>query len=220
MTLLRLHGWRLALVASAVFLVLGGRMHPEADAEDSLREELATMTADDGWVTGHSLIVVSALLLALGLWTAYRQRVWPADVRRPLLIGAVAVSLYLVETVAHLSAAVDSDALAHGHAAPVAWTHVGLSSVLYPLSGVAIAYLAWRMGRAWGGWRRGLTGIGVAAGLLHALSVPLTILFPDAELSPAFAGAAMLIALWSLVTGILGAPQVTAVPQRPREVLV
>ena len=208
MNTLRDHAWRLALVCSAVTLVLGGRMHPSADAEDPLREELAHMTADDSWVPGHTLIVVSTILLAIGLWSAYRRRVWPVGVRRALLLGAIAVSLYVVETFAHLGAVLDSDALAAGHAAPIAMTHVGLSSVLYPVTGWAIAMLAWSMARAWHGPRRYVVGIGVVAGLLHAMSVPLTIVMPDVELSGLFAGSAILIAVWSLGTGLVGAPRV------------
>ena len=212
MDIVSTHGWRLLLVASGVALALGGRMHPSADAKDSLRQELATMTADERWVPGHSLIVVSTVLLAAGLWVAYRRDVWPVSVRRPLLIACVAVSLYVLETVAHLAAVLDSDALADGHAAPVAWTHVGLSALLYPIAGWAIAYLSWAIARVWHGWRRVLVGVGIVAGLLHAFSVPVTILFPDFEASPLFAGAGILIALWSVFTGVVGAPRPALVP--------
>ena len=133
-----------------------------------------------------------------------------------LLIGAVAFSLYAVETVFHLMAFVDSDALAHGEAAPIAMTHVGLGALLYPISGWALVLLAASMGRAAGGWRWVPAVVGVVAGLLHALSVPMVILFPDVELTPMFAGAAMLIALWTLVLGLSGAPR-TAVRRTPAE---
>lgn len=207
MKTIRTHLWRICLVASGVLLALGGRMHPEADAKDSLREELATMTADERWVPGHSLIVVSTILLATGLWLAWRDRAWPERVQRTLAVGAAAVSLYFVETIAHLAAASDAHALAHGDAAPVAYTHVGLSIVLYPLTGIAVAALALAFARAQRGWRRGVVGLGVLAGTLHALSVPATLLLPDVELSPLFAGAGMSLAIWSLGTGLVGAPK-------------
>jgi hypothetical protein len=206
-TLLRTHGWRATLVASGVLLALGGRMHPSADAEDDLRTELATMTADDRWVPGHSLIVLSTVLLAAGLWWAFRTGAWPASVRRTLGLAAAAVTLYVVETVAHLAAAADAHALAHGDPAPVAMTHVGLSVVLYPVTGWAVVFLALAFGRAWRGWRRAVAAVGVLAGLLHAFSVPLTILFPDTEISPVFAGAGMSLALFSVLTGLAGAPR-------------
>jgi hypothetical protein len=137
-------------------------------------------------------------------------------VQRTLGIVAVVVSLYVVETVFHLAAVVDSEELAHGHAAPVAMTHIGLATVLYPVTGWAIVFLAWAFGRAWTGWRRGIAAVGVVAGLAHAFSVPLTLMFPRAELSPVFAVAGMALALFSLATGLVGAPQwqPAVVPER------
>ena len=46
--------------------------------------------------------------------------------------------LYLIEAVFHLAAVVDSDALARGDAAPVAFTHMGLALVLSPVAGLAV----------------------------------------------------------------------------------
>ena len=219
MDMLRTYGWRLALIGSGIALLAGGRMHPDADAEDSLREELATMTADDAWVLGHSLIVVSTVLLATGLWLARRRDVWPERVRPALAFATWAVSLYVLETLFHLGAVVDSDALHDGRAAPVAFIHVGLSAALYPLAGWAVARLALSLGRAWGGLRWGVAAFGVAAGGLHLASVPFALLFPDREATPLFAGSAVLLALWSVGTGVVGVGTRTtaAVPAR-REV--
>jgi len=219
MNTLRTHGWRLILVLSAVVLLAGAPQHPSSEATDSLRDELATMTADDAWVPAHSLIVVSTVLLALGLWTAYRQRVVPTSVQRTLGIAALAVSLYVVETVAHLAAVVDSDALADGHSAPLAFGHIGLASFLYPITGWALVFLALALGRAWSGWRRVVAVVGVVAGILHAFSVPLTILFPDTEFTPVFAGAAMSIAVFTLGIAVAGAPRRATEPSRTAELV-
>ncbi len=210
MNLLHTHGWRIALILSAIAMIIGGPMHPSSDAEDSMREELAVMTAGEGWVLGHSLIVVSTVLLVIGLALALRSDVWPA-VRRPIRIAVVAYALYAIETVFHLMAFVDSHALAHGGSAPIAMSHIALGAVLYPVSGAALVYLAWSMGQAAGGWRRIPMVVGIVAGVLHALSVPLVLLLPDAELSPMFASAAMLTALWTLVLGLTGAPRAAMV---------
>lgn len=217
--ILHAHGWRLLLVVSGVLLALGGRMHPGADAEDDLRTELATMTADERWVPGHSLILASTILLATALWWAWRTDAWPAPVRRTLRWTAVAVSLYVVEAVMHLLAVTDSDALAHGHSAPVAMTHVGLSVVLYPVTGVSLALLAWSFGKAWGGWRRPIAALGIVSGLAQAFSVPATVLFPDAELSPMFATAGLTLAAFSVLTGLVGAPRRSAVEVRHAELV-
>jgi len=214
------HGWRLMLVASGVLLAAGGRMHPESDARDPLRQELATMTAADGWVPGHTLVVLSTILLAAGLWTALRGRAWPPPVTGALRLAAIAFSLYAVETVFHLAAAVDAHALAHGGAAPIAWTHIGLAVLLYPPAGLALAWLALTFGRAWRGPRRLIAVPGVVAGVLHAVSVPATVLFPDVEFTPVFAGAALLLALFSVATGLAGAPAAAPAPRTSRKAAV
>ncbi len=204
MQFLNTHAWRLAFVASGAAMVVGGRTHPDADAKEPLRQELATMTSDDAWMFSHSLIVLSTALLATGLWLAYRGRSWPTSTHRALRLAAIAVSIYVVETVFHLASKVDTESLRDGDVAPVAFTHIALSIVLYPISGVAIAYLAWKVLLATRSPRWLVAVPGVAGGVLHALSVPLVLLFPDTELTAAFAGAAILIALWSLGTGLVG----------------
>ncbi|MFC7489899.1 MULTISPECIES: hypothetical protein [unclassified Knoellia] len=204
MTTLRTHGWRLALVLAGVLIALGGRLHPDAESTDPLRQELATMTAHENWVPGHALIMFGTFALVAGLWLARATGVW-AEARRALTVAAVAMSLYAVETVFHLAASVDAHALAHGDAAPVAFTHVGLSVVLYPLAGGALAALGVRLVRTLSGVRRIPPLLAVVAGVMHGLSVPATLLLPDAELSPMFAIGGMGMALWAIGSGLLGA---------------
>ena len=91
MTDLSHHGWRIALVTSGVIAAAGGPMHPSSDAEDPIRDELATMTADPSWVPGHSLIVVSTVLLAVGLWGAWRSQAW-SRAGRVVQLAAVALT--------------------------------------------------------------------------------------------------------------------------------
>ena len=201
----RPQGWRLALLASGATLLAGGPMHPDSDAAGSIREELATMTADDMWVPGHTLLVAGTVLLVVGLWMARRRQVWPQATGRPLAVAVVALSLYAVETVVHLAAVVDSHALHAGHAAPIAFTHLGLAAVLYPVSGLAVVYLAGTLARVQGGLRRAVALLGVAGGLAHAVVVPLTFLSPDTEFTPLFAVAGVLLALWALGTAATGA---------------
>jgi hypothetical protein len=179
-------------------------MHPEADAAEPLRQELATMTEDPDWVRSHTLIVVSTVLLATGLWLAIRRGDWPTAVRRPLLIAAIAWTAYVVETVFHLASAVDTEALRDGAAAPVAFTHIGLALILYPVSGAAIAWLGARTFAVAELPGKAVALVAVLAGLAHAVSVPLTVLLPDAEISPLFAAAAVLLAVWSVLTSVVG----------------
>ncbi len=201
----RLFGWRIALVASGAVSLAGGALHPDSDAADPLREELAVMTADPRWVPGHSLLVLGTLLLVGALYMARLQRVWPRATDRAVLVATVAFALYAVETVFHLAAAVDADALHEGHAAPVAFTHIGLAAVLYPVSGTALVVAAVTLGRALGGPARLVAALGVVGGVAHAAAVPLLLLFPDLEVTPLFAASGVLTALWAIGTGVVGA---------------
>lgn len=195
--------WQLALVASGLLAAVGGGMHPDVAAEgNTAREELAVMTANDAWVPGHTLLALSVALLAVGLWGARRSGRWPgAD--QALKVGVVAVLLYLVEAVMHTAAAVDADNLAHDHSAPVAMTHLALAAFLYPLSGAAIVWMANAIGAEWGRLRF-LSALGIVGGCVHAVVVPMTLLLPDTDTTPLFAIAGITVAVWSLVTGLIG----------------
>jgi hypothetical protein len=201
--------WRIAFVASGVAMLIGAPRHPESESTDSLRHELATMTSHDDWVLAHSFVVASTLLLAAGLWLAYRYQSWPERLHRALFGTALVVSAYVVETIFHLASAVDSDELHHGDAAPVAFTHIGLSIVLYPMTGFAIAFLSAKIFATVQLRRKPIAVLGMAAGVLHGVSVPLTLTFPDTEFTAVFAGAAMLLALWSVGTGLAGMGRAT-----------
>jgi hypothetical protein len=204
MDIVRDHGWRIALVLSGILTLAGGSMHPDAATKGSVRVELAQMTADDRWVPGHALIAVGTALLALGLWSAYRRHAWPASVLGALLVAAVAFSLYTVETVMHMLASVDSDALRTGDTAPVAMSHLALAAVLYPVSGLALAYLSIRIWKAGRTAHRVIAVIGVVGGLVHAASVPLTLLFQNSDFTSLFPAAAMLTTLWAVTLGLVG----------------
>lgn len=196
--------WRPLLVGAGVLMAAAGPLHPDSDASGTTREELATMTAGDTWVLSHAGVALGTVLLAVGLWAAHRSGRWPEATRRTLRLAALAVSVYVVETVAHLAAWIDRDALAAGDPAPVAFSHLALAAVLYPVSGLAISAVALRLGTAVTAGHKVLAGIGVVAGLAHAVAVPLTLLAPDLETSPVFAAAGMLLAAWSIGLGIAG----------------
>lgn len=214
MDLVTRHAWRLALVAGGLLTAVGGSMHPDADGALPMREELAVMTADPAWVPGHALVAAGTVLVVVGLLRLLRAGAWGRAVRLPLLVATVAMAAYSVETVMHLAAAVDAHALAHGHASPVADTHVGLAVVLYPVSGLAVAWLSLALLRAWRGPRRLLVVPGILGGLVHAVSLLVTLALPTAETSPVFAAAGMLLALWALLLGA-GAPRVDRTGTNP-----
>lgn len=208
--------WRTAFVLSAVLGSQGGALHPSSDGSDPLREELATMTASSTWVPAHAMLLLSTALLALGLWGALGSPAF-ASARRRTRLAAIAVSLYVVEAAMHLAAVADSDALANGESAPVAMTHIALAAFLYPLSGVAIAALSLDLARAWTGARRLVVVPGVVGGLVHAVTVPATLLLPEAEMTPFFAVAGMSIALWTLLLAVAAPRQRAQAPLAPTQ---
>lgn len=198
--------FRPLLAISAVLAVAGGGLHPDADPAGSISDDLVEMTADPSWVSGHARTALSTVLLAAGLWALHRRGGLPVRTSRAVRVAAVAVSLYVVETLFHLAATVDSEALAAGDFAPVAGAHVLLSAVLYPVSGVALALLGLAVLREGRGARRAIGLAAVLGGTLHALAVPLVLLLPDTDGAPLFAGGAVLIALWSLLTALADLP--------------
>jgi hypothetical protein len=216
--------FRSSFAASGLLMLAGGPLHPDADKHGhTLAEEIAEMAADPLWVPGHALTTASTVLLAAGLWALHRRGGWSVRATRALRIAAVAVSLYVVETVAHLAAVVDADELAAGEFAPVAGSHVLLSAVLYPVSGVALAALGLALLREVPGRRRAVHLLAVVAGTVHALSVPVTMLLPDVQTSPTFAVAGVLLALWSVLTAAVGLPTprpvAAAAPSAPEPAL-
>ena len=204
MSFLRPNAWRLALVALGVLMAVGGPMHPSSDARDSMTQELATMTADVSWVPGHTLIMVGTVLLVAGLWLARSRGVWPAA-HRALTAAAVTMTLYAVETAFHLAAVTDSAALAAGEMPPLTLAHLALATVLYPLAGTGLVLLGIYLLGTESGIRRVVPVLAIVGGVLHGSSIIVTLLLPDLEATPLFAGAGMSIALWSLLTGVVGA---------------
>lgn len=97
----------------------------------------------------------------------------------------------------------------------MAYAHVLLSIVLNPVTGVAVAMLALTQLVAWQGWRKVAALPGLAFGVLHTVSVPLTLLLPDTEVSAVFAAAAISSAAWALLTGWTGAPRPARVATTP-----
>lgn len=210
MSFLRSNGWRLSLLVGGLLMAAGGPMHPEADASDSLTQGLATMTADAAWIPGHALIMVGTLFVVAGLWLARSRGVWPGA-ERAVTAAAVTMSLYAVETVFHLAAAADQAALAAGELPPITLTHLALSIVLYPLSGTGLVLLGTYLMITQRGVRRVLPVVAVVAGVLHAASVPTTMLLPDLDARLLFAGAGMGLALWAIGTAVLGVRRTRAV---------
>lgn len=196
--------WRAALVAGGVLMLVGGPMHPDSPAELSLREELAFMMDDDAWVPAHAVLFVAVALFTFGLWRVRRVGEWPTRAAGALRFAVVAFALYTVEAFVHLIAVVDVDRLRDGEFAPVAFTHLALGTVLYPFSGLALVYLAWRLLPTWSLPQRAFAVAGMVGGAFHAAALPTTLILRDTEVSFMFAIAGILLAVWSVAAGLVG----------------
>ncbi len=196
--------WRAALVAGGVLMLAGGPMHPDSPAELPLRQELAFMMDDDAWVPSHAVLLVAVALFTFGLWRVRRVGEWPTRAAGALRVAVVAFALYTVEAFVHLIAFVDVDRLRDGDFAPVAFSHLALAAVLSPLSGIALACLAWRLLPTWSLPQRVFAVAGVVGGALHAAALPTTLILPDAEVSFMFAVGGISTAVWSIAAGLVG----------------
>lgn len=140
--------WPFALIVGAVALLIGGLLHPEEDPALSGHAATAAWIGDPLWVPSHSLILLSSVLFALGLFGLLRARPdLPATTRRAGWVAVAGAVLSVVENVPHLAASFESEAAAAGHATPFLNTHAVLALVAFPLFGFAVAALAVFSGR-------------------------------------------------------------------------
>jgi hypothetical protein len=184
--------WRLLFIASAVFLLVGGRMHPRGD--------MASMLADPSWLLSHVLQFASYGLLLIGLVLLGRQPL-PELTRRWLRAAVVGAGLMTVEMAVHAAAFVDGPALVAGEATPVLSTHLVLSVGFYP------AFAATLIGLIVAGVRDGVLGarwiapLGIAGLAAHGLAPFVTIVVGMAW-GPMLFPVVMLFALWLAMAGL------------------
>ena len=201
--------WRPLFAAAGVLLAVGGSMHPEADDALEFKEQLVVMMSNSSWVPGHSLMALSSMVLVAGLLLARRDSAWAAA-GRLLPLAVVAAAVNSVELVLHTASVVDKDQLAAGGMPPVAFAHLALAVVAYPLFGLTMAALAWRMAGSWAVPLRAVSAAAVLGGVANAVAAPATILLREPAFSVLFTGAVAL-ALWMVVMGVAGLRQPTAV---------
>lgn len=140
--------WPFALIVGAVALLIGGLLHPEEDPALSGHAATAAWIGDPLWVPSHSLILLSSVLFALGLFGLLRARPdLPATTRRAGWVAVAGAVLSVVENVPHLAATFESDAAAAGHATPFLNAHMVLALLAFPLFGCSVAALAVLGGR-------------------------------------------------------------------------
>ena len=192
----------IALALAGLLIGLGGLAHPRVESGVEHEEGLAGMFASSAWDASHLLTMAGFATLAAALVVLVRAGGdWPAPVRLLAWIAAGAAGFAALESVPHLLAATELDALRRGDATPLADLHTTLQAVSTPVVGLSFAALAVVGARTRtldGG--RIATALAVVGGLAFALAGPAIALTQSSEPSPLFAGSAGL-AVWAAVTG-------------------
>ncbi len=190
-----------ALAASGVLLGIGGALHPHSH-EDTLTGSLLVMLDDPGWGSAHTAILVGLLVGLGGLVLAARSGVLGARTRTWTWLAAGAWALAAAETVPHLLAGGEHDALASGGPTPMVDAHEMLSLVTSPLLGLSSAALALAVAlsaRSVPAWALAVPG--VVGGLLFAAAAPLLAVTGDPAMSALFSALA-LVSLWLVGTSL------------------
>lgn len=192
------------LAVAGLLMAAGGILHPRADTGAGYDGALAGMFEASAWTASHALVLFGFLLLALSMATLVRKqgRGWSSGLRLAGWAVTVGAGLAAVESVPHLLASSEADALRSGAATPLTDLHAILGAVTTPLVGLSIAALAVMSARDRTlGNGRVAAAVAVAGGLAYTLAGPLMLLTKDPAFSPLFAGSAAL-AIWLVLAGV------------------
>lgn len=188
-------------VIGGLLLAAGGQTHPQGSG-DTVDAHLLSMFSGPTWELAHLLLLAGSLGCAAGLLVAHRTSTFPGTVRRWLPAAAVAWSVGAVETIPHLLAAGESDALRHHDATPVLDLHIVLQVIATPLVGLSTAVVAVAVARAARtrpAWV--LAVLAVVGGVAYGAAGPLVVATANPAftvLFPFLAG----IAVWFVGTGV------------------
>jgi hypothetical protein len=194
----------IGLAGAGLLLAAGGLLHPRVDTSAEFEQGLAGMFERSAWVASHAITLAGFVLLAVSLAGLLRG-LGPAWDARRRLIGWTVVAgagIAAVESVPHLLAASEADALMDGARTPLTDLHSILQAIATPVLGLSVAALAVTCApsRALGSGRIA-AAVAVGGGVAFALAGPLIAITHNSELSPLFVGSAG-IAIWLMVSGI------------------
>jgi hypothetical protein len=182
------------LATAGLLLAVGGVLHPRVDTAVEFEAGLVGMFESGAWVMAHALTMAGFAVLAASLAVLVRGSVWGR-------IAVAGAALAAVESLPHLLAASEADALAGGGSTPLTDLHTVLQALATPAVGLSIAALAVVSARTHAlGSGRFAAALAVVGGIAFALAGPAIALTENSELSPLFAGSAG-ISLWCLVSG-------------------
>lgn len=193
-----------AVAVAGLLLAAGGLLHPQADADAGYEQALAGMFGASAWTASHGLTMAGFVLASLALAALLRDvgRGWSAAARTAGWAVVAAAALAAVESVPHLLASSEADALVSGDSTPLTDVHALLQAVSTPAFGLAVAALALitARDRTLGNGRIAAAAATIG-GLAFALAGPLLVVTKDPAFSPLFAGSATL-AIWLALAGI------------------
>ncbi len=138
--------WPWLMLVSGTCGFAGSVLHPGGDPSLGGDAGLASWVSDPMWVPSHVLILVAVALLAPALFGLARSLTGAARTAAWVAFGASLV--WLVESVPHLLAAKDEDALLAGEPARFLESHLFGSVIAYPVASISLAALALLGGRA------------------------------------------------------------------------
>jgi hypothetical protein len=192
------------LTGAGLLLGLGGALHPRVDTAVEYEKGLAGMFESAAWVSSHALTMAGFVVLGVSLAVLVRDLgpAWGSRVRAIGWVAAVAAGLAAMESVPHLLARSEADALLEGGSTPLTDLHAVLQAVATPAVGLSLAALAVATAgtRALGSGRIA-AGVAVAGGVAFALAGPAIAVTENSELSVLFTGSAGL-SIWLLVSGV------------------
>ena len=186
--------WRVCFVLSAIFMGIGGPMHPDGT--------MAEMLASPVWFAGHAWVCAAFVALLVGLVLYGRAVVFPARTRRWLQIAIVVTALQAIEMAVHAAAYVDLQNLLAGRSTPVLSTHLMMTVIIYPIFGVLmsgfiiVAARERALGALWMGW------IGVIGALAHGAAGLLVVGF-NSEVARLGFPLIMLVMIWALIAALM-----------------
>jgi hypothetical protein len=178
------------LAAAGLLLAAGGILHPRVDTAAEFEAGLAGMFESSAWVMAHGLTLAGFAVLAVSLSVLARGSVWG-------WIAAAGATLAAIETVPHLLAASEANALTGDGSTPLTDLHTVLQAVATPAVGLSIAALAAANARISG---RIAVALAVVGGVAYALAGPAIAITENSAFSPLFVGSAG-IALWCVIAG-------------------
>jgi hypothetical protein len=194
----------IGLAWAGLLLGIGGILHPRVDTSVDLDQGLAGMFESSTWDIAHALTLAGYMVLAVSLAVLVRG-LGPGWSARQRLIGWAAVGgacIAAVESVPHLFASSETDALLSGGSTPLTDLHTILQAFATPAIGLSVAALAIASSRHRTLGNGSIVAVvGIVGGVAYTFAGPMIALTENSEFSPLFIGSAG-VSIWFVVSGI------------------